>query len=324
MASLHRQKRDGVWYLIDQGIWQRLGKISPTDAKKVLFRYENDKTYLRLDLTQSNTSTSDLVKSYLETIKGIAKPSEYKIKDFALNKLCERFKKVSAITPQTLQAFLSNSDWEPATTRRYFYPIKLCLDYGVERKLLKENPAVKVKLPKAKLPLPKFVDEKILDKVMAHLTPKALPAFMVLRYSGLRPSEVLKLKAKDVDLKSRILHLHETKTDPYSIAPIHEKLVPVLTKVLKGKKPNDFLFTSRIGGEIKPLTSLRMALRAACKEAKVHVTPYQFRHTFLTRLLQTSGNLRAVQQVARHKNISTTTRYAWVFDKELLKAVNKV
>lgn len=325
MASIRRQPRDGVYYLIDRQKWIRLGRITPSEAKKVLHRYEAESTYLRLDLTQPNIPVSDLTEAYLESVKDHARPSDLKVKELALKKLCKRFKKVSDITPQALQNFLCRSDWEPATSRRFYYPIKLALDFAVEHKMLPENPALKVKLPKAKLPIPKFVDEKTLDKVFEHIYEKQKPAFMILRYSGLRPSEVLRLKAKDVDLKRKVFHLHDTKTDPYSIAPIADKLIPTLTKILKDKKKDDFLFTSRVGGETNPLTSLRMTLRAACKKANVKVSPYQFRHTFLTRLLETSGgNIRAVQQVARHKNISTTTRYAWVFDKELFRAINKV
>lgn len=327
MATIYRQKRDGVYYLIDQGRWTRLGKISATDAKRVLNRYELEDTYLRIGLSPtSKDPLREVSDSYLAYIKKPTSPKDLSVREMALERLCGIVgPNIQDVTTNALQAFFDKSGWSSGTVRRWYYPIKLMFDWALEHKYINKNPCQGVKLPKVKLPLPKHVDEKTLDLVMGALNRQAFLACSILRYSGLRPSECLKLKVKDIDLKNNLIHLHDTKTDPYSIAHLSQKLIPVVKELVKGKKKGDYLFPMGDGHQ----KSLRMPLRKACDAIKkktkkdISVTPYQFRHTFLTRILKLS-DLRTAQQTARHKNISTTTRYAWALEKDLIEAVNKV
>jgi integrase/recombinase XerC len=77
------------------------------------------------------------------------------------------------------------------------------------------------------------------------------------------------------------------------------------------------------GKKIKPITTatgrniVELRVMEAIGEQAGHITPHSFRHYFVTRVLQSSGNLKLAQELARHKNISVTQRYAHLSDKEL-------
>lgn len=79
------------------------------------------------------------------------------------------------------------------------------------------------------------------------------------------------------------------------------------------------------GKKVKPITTttgrniVELRVSEALGEAASRITPHSFRHYFVTRVLQTSGNLKLAQELARHKNIAVTQRYAHLSDNELDK-----
>lgn len=118
----------------------------------------------------------------------------------------------------------------------------------------------------------------------------------------------------------------QTKTAERGLIPIHKELVPVFQKLLSRKKGDDFLFpaNSESGHRIDCKKSLNDATKKLFEKHKIkaHVTPYQFRHTFATRLLNKTGDIRVVQQLMRHKSIQMTTRYATALDSRLRDAID--
>ena len=85
------------------------------------------------------------------------------------------------------------------------------------------------------------------------------------------------------------------------------------------------------GKKIKPITTAtgrnivhERTVEALGPSAEGHITPHSFRHYFVTRVLQSSGNLKLAQELARHKNIAVTQRYAHLSDNELDQGYWKV
>ncbi len=191
------------------------------------------------------------------------------------------------------------------------------------------NPAVEVHAPKAKKRLPATLDADQMGRLLDFSANDTLAvrdkAIMELFYScGLRLGELVGLHLQDLDLRDRTVRVLG-KGSKTRIVPIGKPARVALGKWLeqraKWARPPDAgaaaagsaraaVFVGRSG---RPLTArsvqLRIAAWARRRGLPVHVHPHMFRHSFATHLLESSGNLRAVQELLGHADIGTTQIY---------------
>jgi integrase/recombinase XerC len=184
---------------------------------------------------------------------------------------------------------------------------------------LRRNPALDVPSPKAPRRLPHTLDVDQMAQLLARKPTDALAArdlaLMELFYSsGLRLSELTGLTLADIDLHSAQVRVLGKGRK--------ERIVPVgrvAIKAVQGWLPHrtgmaapeqQALFVGRNG---RPLgaraVQLRVAAQARAARLPQHVHPHMFRHSFATHLLESSRDLRAVQELLGHANISTTQVY---------------
>ncbi|HEY2418411.1 MAG TPA: tyrosine recombinase XerC [Steroidobacteraceae bacterium] len=184
---------------------------------------------------------------------------------------------------------------------------------------LKLNPALDVPAPKAAKRLPQTLDVDQMARLLAFKPGNALEtrdlALMELFYSGgLRLSELTALKLGDLDLASGSARV-VGKGRKERIAPVGSKAVQALRRWLElrpamAQAHCDTVFVARNGGPLSPrAVQLRVAARARIQGLPQHVHPHLFRHSFATHLLESSRDLRAVQELLGHANISTTQVY---------------
>jgi integrase/recombinase XerC len=140
-------------------------------------------------------------------------------------------------------------------------------------------------------------------------------AIMELLYSsGLRLAELVGLDVGRLDLKSGMVRVHG-KGDKERDVPVGRIAVEVLTKWLAERaalaKPEEMaLFVGRSGKRLGPrAVQLRVAHWARRQGLSMHVYPHLFRHSFATHLLESSRELRGVQELLGHADISTTQVY---------------
>jgi integrase/recombinase XerC len=184
---------------------------------------------------------------------------------------------------------------------------------------LKRNPALDVPSPKARRRLPQTLDvdqmARLLDFKPANVLEVRDLAMMEVFYSaGLRLSELTGLRLGDLDLKSgqaRVLG----KGSRERIILLGGKAVQALRKWLAeraslAKPDSEALFVGRSGQPLTPrAVQLRVAERARAQGLPQHVHPHLFRHSFATHLLESSRDLRGVQELLGHANISSTQVY---------------
>jgi len=159
------------------------------------------------------------------------------------------------------------------------------------------------------------------EETLGSLSRYSLAAIRMLIYTGCRLEEVLSLKWRDVFLKEGYFHLKDSKGGETAI-PLSESAKTIFKNVEKDKE-NPYVF---IGG--KPgtcLTTLKRAWskvreRANLKEVRIH----DLRHTFASLAIKQGIDLYTVSKLLGHKNIATTTRYAHLEMKQLIKATNKI
>lgn len=185
--------------------------------------------------------------------------------------------------------------------------------------LTPRNPGADVPAPKSRKRLPNALDVDQMAHLLSSRPSSALEvrdqAVMELLYSGgLRLAELTGLKLADVDLgegSARVLG----KGNRERVAPIGRQAARWLRRWLELRpglaRPDcDALFVGRRG---EPLgaraVQLRVAARARAQGLRQRVHPHMFRHSFATHLLESSRDLRGVQELLGHANIGTTQIY---------------
>ena len=181
------------------------------------------------------------------------------------------------------------------------------------------NPAQGVSAPKTKKRLPATLDADQMGRLLAFRVEGALSArdkaIMELFYSsGLRLNELVGLSMASVDLKDRTVRVLG-KGGKTRIVPIGRQAIDALKEWLRAraglvKTGVDALFVGKSG---RPLTARAVQLRVGAWGRRqgigVHVHPHMFRHSFATHLLESSGDLRGVQELLGHADIGTTQIY---------------
>ncbi|MFI4867840.1 MAG: tyrosine recombinase XerC [Steroidobacterales bacterium] len=184
---------------------------------------------------------------------------------------------------------------------------------------LSRNPALAVRAPKAAKRLPSTLDVDQMAQLLAQPAGNALEvrdlALMELFYSsGLRLAELTNLKLRDLDLKTgqvRVLG----KGRKERIAPVGSMAAKALRLWLAARAglaapEQQAVFVGRNGAPLGArAVQLRVAARARAAGLPQHLHPHMFRHSFATHLLESSRDLRGVQELLGHANISTTQVY---------------
>lgn len=200
---------------------------------------------------------------------------------------------------------------------------------------VKKNPALPLSSPKAWFSLPKFLTVKEVQVLLREPDPGGAQglrdrAMLELMYAaGLRVSELVGLRVDDIHLKDDFV-LCRGKGGKERIVPIGGMAVAAVQKYLDearprlAKKPSGALFLTR---RSEPFTRqgfwkmLRQHARAANLTAKV--SPHVLRHSFATHLLERGADLRSVQLMLGHSQITTTQIYTHVSRERLRRAYDK-
>lgn len=183
----------------------------------------------------------------------------------------------------------------------------------------KNNPVTGVQAPKASKKLPKHLDTEQIKQLLDQSFDISDPlqardqAMLELTYSsGLRLAELASLQITDLDLSDKSLRItgkgNKTREVPMGGQACKALKIWLKQRHLLIKAPTQALFLSQHGRSISPRSiQLRMGKAAQSLGLKLH--PHMLRHSFASHMLQSSGDLRAVQEMLGHADISTTQVY---------------
>jgi integrase/recombinase XerD len=247
----------------------------------------------------------------------------------------KRVKQISdADTPLILTYLISLRDGglKAKSTARHLVTLRGFYRYLVQEKIIKHDPARLIDLPKSGLKLPDVLsvsEIKLLLNTPDTQTPLGLrnAAMIELLYAaGLRVSELVNLKLLDINTEAGFVRVIG-KGSKERIVPIGnyaKNIIDLYVKtarslLLKGGVSH-YLFVARAG---KPMTRQgfwkllkQYALQAGIAKK---ITPHSFRHSFASHLLEGGADLRAVQIMLGHTDISTTQIYTHVAREHLLQ-----
>ncbi|MBN2127550.1 MAG: tyrosine-type recombinase/integrase [Candidatus Diapherotrites archaeon] len=254
-----------------------------------------------LSITGYSQKTIKMYTIYLKKFLEFAgkKPEETTRGDI-VSFLAEKRTKVNSTTLALIHSSL----------KFYFHKIK-------KIKILEDVPS-----PKKSKPLPVVLTkEEIIQLIKFSGKGRNRLIVKLLYSSGLRVSELTKLKTEDINLKEKIARVKSGKGNKDRVIILSEKWCKEIKKYIDSKKIKSVFVFSKKNGTPLSTDSIERIIRIATKKAGIekHVTPHKLRHSFATHLLEAGENIRKIQELLGHSNLSTTQIYTHVSTNELKK-----
>ncbi len=195
------------------------------------------------------------------------------------------------------------------------------------------NPAASIATPRREKKLPHFLDPEEVEKLLeapARNTweeNRDRAILETLYSSGLRVSELVGLNQEDVDLFGGLLRVRG-RGKKERIVPLGQMALKSLKNYLDQKPPREKgrsmkapLYLNRSGGRLTDRSIRRLMLKYAKRIGlNREVSPHVLRHSFATHMLDRGADLRSVQELLGHENLSTTQIYTHVTTKRLKEA----
>lgn len=208
---------------------------------------------------------------------------------------------------------------KPSSIATRLSSLRSFFDFLIVRGEISANPARGVSAPRKKRPLPKNLDVDEVSQLLDVNEDDPLSirdrAMMEVMYgAGLRLAEMVDINVRDVQLRSGEIRVIG-KGDKERKVPFSGLAVEWVAKWLKvrgqvAQSGEAALFVSKLGSRISHRSvQKRMAQWGQKQAISSHITPHKLRHSFATHMLESSNNLRAVQELLGHENISTTQIY---------------
>ena len=219
---------------------------------------------------------------------------------------------------------------------RCLVAIKMFYKFLVQEHLAKDDIAGVLESPKLVRPLPNVIGMQEIDKLLAApdlrdwmgLRDKA--ALELMYATGMRVSELVELAMDGLNLDMGYIKCRG-KGDKERIVPIGKKAKEAIERYVEKVRPtlqkegfqDAHLFLSRLGKKVSRMSFWKMIKKnAKLARIKKDVTPHTLRHSFATHLLERGADLRVVQELLGHSDISTTQIYTHI-NKERLKLIHK-
>ena len=285
------------------------------------------KEYLNVLRLEKNLS-ENTISSYKNDITSLINFLDfYKIDDPSLidHKLLNKF----FVSLQ--EVGLSNT-----SAARYYSSIKGFFNYLFSNKYIEVNPVEKVLPPKLSKSLPSVLTVEEIDSVFSKPDVKEKLGLRdkgileVLYACGLRVSELIEMKVSDLFFDEEIIRVFG-KGSKERLVPIGRSAVKWTKKYLTESRPllmkkaksGNIVFLNNRGTKLSRMGLWKIVDRYV-KEAGIQkeVHPHTFRHSFATHLLEGGADLRAVQEMLGHADISTTQIYTHI-DRDYIKQVHK-
>lgn len=263
--------------------------------------------------------SKNTVEAYIRDIKNVSsflKKNPLKVKRIDLIKFIN---------------YLNDEKKSSRTQARILSSIKSFYNYLIFDDKIKENPSIEIYSPKLEKKFPIVLGIKEVDRIIESIDlsldhgERNRTIVECLYSCGLRVSELINLKISEINFDDEYIKVIG-KGNKQRITPINQNLIiyfknyinEIRSKIKIDKKNTDYLFINRRGKKISRVLVFNI-VKEACQKAgiKKNISPHTFRHSFATHLVEGGADLRAVQEMLGHSNITTTEIYTHLDTKYL-------
>ena len=289
--------------------------------------FEEFIAYLRYERNYSNST----IVSYSSSLKAFELYYKSLEEDSAWNTV------TSDVIRSWVVALLSGGV-TPAGVCPKLSAVKSFYRFLLKRDLVRVDPAYGVTAPKKGKPLPYFVNEKDLDRLLddfdfsATYEGKLSKTVVATLYTtGMRAAELIGLDLADVDFRNSVVSV-VGKRNKHRLIPMVPELVRVLEdylaereKILEGKSETQAFFVTEKCGRRISYAKLRVLVRETLANVTMQSkrSPHVLRHSFATSLLNNSADLQSVKELLGHEKLETTAIYTHTTFEELKKMYNQ-
>ena len=238
-------------------------------------------------------------------------------------------KNIKNLNKEDIQEYLRKSDKSSKTKARYLTTINNFYKYLLDNSLISKNPCDGIKMPKIEKKLPNYLTIEEVDNLLDirastayDLRNKAM--LEVLYATGVRITELCDLTMSNLFLEDGLIKVFG-KGSKERLVPINDVAINALEEYLKfgrgellGTKTSEYVFISSRHTKITRQAFFKY-IKKLCGEKgiKKNISPHILRHSFATHLLNNGADLRVVQELLGHSDISTTQIYTHLSNEKL-------
>lgn len=236
---------------------------------------------------------------------------------------------------------LSNNNINPNSIKRTIVSLRQFFLYFLEQGIIKDSPVTNIEIPKLQKKIPSFLNYEEVEALLSapdiknDIGMRDSTMLEVLYATGIRVSELVKIKVEDCNLTKGFI-LVTGKGKKQRLVPLYDQAVEKLRKYinevrikfLRKKKiqqcKENYLFLTIRGLPMTRQWFFKILKTYAIKSGiKKDISPHKIRHSFATHLLRRGADLRSLQMLLGHADISTTQIYTHVVKEHLREAYNK-
>ena len=323
--------KDGKWHVDFTAQGKRIrqfGGYTKEQARNTLAKLRIERLDERLGFRKSGQGERVLFEKFADDfLEEYCKQNKrsWQRDEFSLNSLKEFFKgeTLQSLGPEKIERFKAKRKAEvsPATVNRELACLKTMFNKAVEWGRTEKNPAAKVKKFRENNARERILSPEEARRLIECAAPTIRPVLIIALNTGMRRTEILSLKWRDVDFAKSFILIEDSKSGRSRKVPMNEFVYRTL-KELPRTSDEHIFFNPETNDHIK---DIKTSFRAACQRAEIRgVRLHDLRHTAASKMIEAGADLVTVSKILGHASIQMTMRYAHPTPENMRLAVEKL
>ena len=245
--------------------------------------------------------------------------------DFLLDtEKIDEFEKIKRIHINCYIKILHDNNYSPTSVTRKIASIRGWFRWLSANEIISQDPSLGIELPRLTKKLPRVISVSEIEEMLNNKLDETQQVIIELLYgAGLRVSELIGLELNNIELSSRYVRCIG-KGSKERIIPIGEKAQKAIAGYLKIRqllikkyKLETKQFLIKENGHLMTRQDVYVFIKQQGELLRKHISPHTLRHSFATHMLENGADLRVVQELLGHSDVSTTQLYTHVSKKRL-------
>ena len=236
----------------------------------------------------------------------------------------DEFEKIKRIHINCYIKILHDNNYSPTSVTRKIASIRGWFRWLSANEIISQDPSLGIELPRLTKKLPRVISVSEIEEMLNNKLDETQQVIIELLYgAGLRVSELVGLELNNIELSSRYVRCIG-KGSKERIIPIGEKAQKAIAGYLKIRqllikkyKLETKQFLIKDNGHLMTRQDVYVFIKQQGELLRKHISPHTLRHSFATHMLENGADLRVVQELLGHSDVSTTQLYTHVSKKRL-------